>query len=81
MNSTISPGLGFSTTAADVLSTPVQRRAALHLNVQHGQGALTEAVRQGMLAKQRGDDAATTFWCTVCSLLVQMRQATEIPVA
>lgn len=55
--------------------TGVQLRAAGYLNATHGQDALSEAIRHGMIAKQRGDEPATAFWCGVCSLLVHMRQA------
>lgn len=53
----------------------VPLRTASMLNANHGENAMAEAVRHGMVARQRGDEAATAFWCTVCSLLVHMRQA------
>lgn len=53
---------------------PGHLRAATFLHANHGQDALSEAVRHGMFAQQRDDEPATAFWCAVCSLLVHMRQ-------
>jgi hypothetical protein len=54
--------------------TSVHFRAATYLSANHGREAIAEAVRHGMVAKRRGDDDAASFWCSVCSALVQMRQ-------
>ncbi len=78
MDTTGPEARGIAQASAASLATPLQWRTASHLNVQHGRGAMTEAVRQGMRARKRGDEAATAFWCAVCSLLVQMRQEAGI---
>jgi len=54
--------------------TPVSTHAASYLILHHGNRALSEAVRHGMNAKLRGDEAAADFWCSVCSTLVRITQ-------